>query len=131
MIFQGVIFSCSDVLTKENRCRELFCLSSNLVLGDTGAQPKNSHWSPPQFGVIKVNVDAAVYPLMDHFGVGVVGRDNSGTLFCAEGKYLRGSFSPLLAELIVTQVGISRAISMGWNSIIIEFDASIAVEAIL
>lgn len=94
------------------------------------ANPKLSHWSPPQFGVIKVNVDAAVYLLMDHFGVGVVGRDNSETLFCAEWKYISGSLSSLLAELIAIQVGISRAISMGWNSIIIEIDASNAVKAI-
>lgn len=84
LVFLGVVLSCSDVLTKAKRCGDLYCLSSNLVRVTTGAKQNLSHWDPPPFGVIKVNVDAAVYPLTDHFRVGVVGRDTSGPLFCAE-----------------------------------------------
>lgn len=57
-------------------------------------------------------------------------RDSSGSVLCVEGKYLLGIISPLLAELMAIQHGISRAIDMGWNKIVIESDASNAVHAI-
>lgn len=63
-----------------------------------------------------MNVDAAVHPSMYHFGVGLVERDSDGAVLCVEGKYLPGSLSPLLAELIAIRTEISRAISMGWSN---------------
>lgn len=60
----------------------------------------------------------------------MVGRDSSGAILCVEGKFLSGSFTPLMAELIAIQHDLLRAISMGWNNIIIESDASQAVQEI-
>lgn len=77
-----------------------------------------------------MNVDATVNSSVDHFGVGVVGRDSAEAIMCVEDKYLTGSFSPLMAELFVIRLGISQAISMGWNNIIFESDALTAVKAI-
>lgn len=49
---------------------------------------------------------------------------------CVEGLLLTGSVSPLMTELFAIKQGIIRAISMGWNNIILETDALAAVKAI-
>lgn len=100
LVFQEKISLFSEVLSKAVMTKELYCLSSNLAPSFVEEEPKISHWSPPQDGVIKVNVDAAVSSSMDHFGVGLAGRDGECVVLCVEGKYLPGLISPLLAELI-------------------------------
>lgn len=62
--------------------------------------------------------------------MGVVGRDSNGAILCAKGKIISGSFSPLMAKLFAIQIGIYRAIHIGWKNIIMEFDALNAIQAI-
>lgn len=130
LVFQGKSFSVAEVINKALQIRDLYSLSSNLVMGSVKEIVHSKHWSLPDSGVIKVNVDASIIPFKDHFAVGMVARDSSSSVLCVEGKYLLGIMTPLLAELMAIQHGISRAIAMGWKKIVIESDASNAIHAI-
>ncbi|CAN1258858.1 hypothetical protein LINPERPRIM_LOCUS10003 [Linum perenne] len=48
--------------------------------GGNGGEPTNGcrRWHPPEAGIIKVNVDAALFGTDRKFGVGLVARDNTG-----------------------------------------------------
>lgn len=92
-----------EVIARTIRTRGLYCLVPNQVQSLVVETHQIPLWNPPPSGVIKVIVDANVISSLDHFGVGVVGRDGSGAILCGEGKFLPGSFTPLMAELIATQ----------------------------
>lgn len=105
--------STSEVIAKALRTKELYSLLPNHHQLGVAEAYQTTLWNPHPYGVIKVNVDAAVTSSVDHFRVGVVGKDNYSAIMCVEDKYLTGSFSLLMAELFGIQHGISRAMSMG------------------
>lgn len=124
--------SCSEALDRASRVKELYFLNPDTVcyFGHINLNSRISFWQKPPPGVLKLNVDVAVFKHLDLFGVGLVARDNSGSVVCAQGKINHGSFNPLLAELVVIKTGILSAIGMGLDKFIIESDALLAVQAI-
>lgn len=76
-----------------------------------------------------MNVDASIFNHLDFFGVGLVGRDSSGVVVCAQGKVIQGSFTPLLAEVVAIKSRFLCAIGLSWNKFIIESDALLAIKA--
>lgn len=49
--------------------------------------------------LLKVNDDAAIFVSNNRFGIGIVGRDNNGHILFAEGRILKGRFSPHMTEI--------------------------------
>lgn len=133
-----LVFQCnmsiSEMIAKAIRMRGLYCLVPNQIQSSVVETHQIPLWKLPPSSVIKliikIIVDASVISSLDHFGVGVIGRDSSGAILCVEGKFLPGSFTPIMAELIAIQHDLLRATSMGWNDIIIESDTTQAVQAI-
>lgn len=60
------------MIAKALRTKELYNLLPNNNQIGVAEDCNTNQWSPPPSRVIKVNVDAAVNSIVDHFGVEVV-----------------------------------------------------------
>lgn len=87
-------------------------------------------WKPPSLGFIKINVDATVFRSSDQFSVGLVGRDHVGAVLFAEGRIMQGAFSSKTAELFALREGLSMAIRMGWENVVVESDSVQAIKEV-
>ena len=71
------------------------------------------HWKKPVAGLVKLNVDAAVRPVMESFGViGAIVRDSDGTILACLSKPVYNRVSPHLAECVAPQDGLEFEIQM-------------------
>ncbi|XP_050238047.1 uncharacterized protein LOC126687530 [Mercurialis annua] len=64
-------------------------------------------WAPPRNGWLKANVDAAIFPGGDGYCIGIIVRDEMGSIVQARNVRFHGNISPRLAEAI----GIRRVLS--------------------
>lgn len=73
MVFQSKIHDWEDVLDRATRMKTQYhiFLETPVVYGP---QPSSVYlWQPPSNGILKVNVDAAVFQYSHLYGVGMVG----------------------------------------------------------
>ncbi|KAK6124264.1 hypothetical protein DH2020_042016 [Rehmannia glutinosa] len=61
---------------------------------------KSVKWSPPNFGELKLNVDASVYTDQVMIGVGAVVRDSNGIVIACMSKSILGVFDVTTSEAI-------------------------------
>lgn len=92
--------------------------------------PTRQSWKPPCSGLVKINVDAAIRDEMDFIRIGVVVRDEIGTLLGAMARRVFGRFSPFLRECIVVREGAFFAQMGGFDDWTIESDVVNVVRAI-
>lgn len=86
-------------------------------------QPVNKRWQPPSYGIIKINVDAAVCEGTNFIGIGVVARDDSGVVLGAMARCMIGSFTPHIAECMAVREGVWFARAGGFPRWVVETDA--------
>lgn len=120
MVFQGKILDYEDVLARANRTNYSYNIFVRLPERIRASPSSLMFWKPHSSGFLKINVDAVVFRSSDYFSVGLVGRDNFGTLNIVEGRIMQGDFSPKTAELIALREGLSMAISLGWERVVVE-----------
>ncbi|GMN30674.1 hypothetical protein TIFTF001_002920 [Ficus carica] len=84
-----------------------------------------------QWGLVKINVDAAARESKEFIGLGLlVARDESGVVLGAVARLTFGTFSPYLGECMAVIEGVWFARSLGFPSWIVETDALNAVHVI-
>ncbi|TXG67779.1 hypothetical protein EZV62_009054 [Acer yangbiense] len=81
------------------------------------------NWSPPSFGTIKINVDAALDVGRNRFSAGIVIRDSSGRILKAAALVFKGRTSVDIAEAKAIYEGILLATTSGLQSLSIESDS--------
>jgi hypothetical protein len=79
-------------------------------------------WSPPPFGTVLINVDAAICSESRRMGVGVVIRDHNGQCLAACSEYITEVTSPEFAEALALRRAVSFAQDEGFGRIIINSD---------
>lgn len=84
-VFQGKKQFGIDVLNRARRVHELYLISSVPNNHARAYNSKNFFLAETPPGILK-NVDASVFNHLDFFGVGLVGRDSSGVVVCAQGE---------------------------------------------
>ncbi|XP_075662987.1 uncharacterized protein LOC142632479 [Castanea sativa] len=86
---------------------------------------KNSRWTPPPPGVLKIKVDGATSEDGINSSVGAIIRDSCGAVIGACCKYLQGQYSVAEVEAIAVESGILLARHMRISQVIIELDADL------
>ncbi|XP_071722560.1 uncharacterized protein [Rutidosis leptorrhynchoides] len=92
--------------------------------------PRNSGWTPPEIGHIKINSDAAVFSNSFCRGLGLVFRDSSGHVILCQATIEASSPDIAYAEAAAILAGAQLAISMGYTNVIFESDAMIVIQNI-
>ncbi|CAN6543682.1 unnamed protein product [Malus baccata var. baccata] len=86
-------------------------------------------WSPPNQGVIKINVDASWEARTGEGFTGVVARDEHGR-FVAASRHKIKATGATMAEALAIMHGCILGVSNGWNSICIESDSFDAISCL-
>ena len=87
-------------------------------------------WSAPPSGLLKINVDASIFPEADTFSVGMVMRDQNGMFVEAKVIALPCPATVMEAESIGVKEALSWAIQRGDDCVIIESDSLLTVRAL-
>ena len=87
-------------------------------------------WSPPEPGMIKLNVDGAIFDSLEKFGFSLIARDHNDLLIEGQAKLLQGLAQPKLAEAIGIREALSWIKRNPWKKAIVESDCLVAVQAI-
>uniref|UniRef100_A0A803PWA8 Uncharacterized protein n=1 Tax=Cannabis sativa TaxID=3483 RepID=A0A803PWA8_CANSA len=88
------------------------------------------HWTKPVGNKIKVNVDGAIFEAYNSFGFGFLARDTFGAVLGAAATSNSGSVAPEIVELIGIKEALSWIKTKSWNSVEVETDCLMAVQAI-
>ncbi|XVF56357.1 hypothetical protein PTKIN_Ptkin06aG0113700 [Pterospermum kingtungense] len=88
-------------------------------------------WTPPEEGILKINVDAVTQLPLQQAVVGIVMRDHDGSVFLSAALTVRGAESILHAELLAILHGlkVARDVSLTHNTV--ESDCLLAVNKVL
>ena len=84
-------------------------------------------WKPPSVDFVKINVDGAVFPDENKFGIGVVIRNHEGQVLASQSLKLHQAYSPGLIEDIVVYSGIILASDIGFHKVVVEGDSKVVM----
>ncbi|XP_074303350.1 uncharacterized protein LOC141637829 [Silene latifolia] len=139
----GVVFEGRDVQLRRvvARVRELLKEMEEVEVaaveqrtrreqGERGTRPGEVRgWQKPSHGLVKINVDAGVKE-GDEMGIGVVCRDENGTVQWGWAKRRREEFTARVAEAEAVLVGLQLAKRMKVRDICVEGDCKELIEAL-
>lgn len=97
-----------------------------------GQVNKECRWSPPEDGVLKLNVDASVCSGAETFSVGMVLRDHLGSFLAGKNLRLFAPVSVVEAEVVGVREALSwiKEMHLQNTRVIIETDSLLTVQAI-
>ncbi|XP_062112468.1 uncharacterized protein LOC133823623 [Humulus lupulus] len=87
-------------------------------------------WTKPQIGMIKVNVDGALFDNEGYFGFGMVARGSEGGFIEAFQSSSKGRVIPNMVEALGIKEALSWIKRKGWSKVILESDCLNVVNAI-
>lgn len=88
------------------------------------------HWTKPQTGWLKLNVDAAINKENSCMGFGCVLRNDLGQFIAAKGAYWMGSFTSREAEAVAIRETLSWLKSHNFDNIHVETDSLQVVQGL-
>lgn len=93
---------------------------------------KECRWSPPEEGMLKLNVDASVFSGAETFSIGMVLRDHLGSFVAGKNLRLLAPVSVVEAEVVGVREALSWIKDMHLQSkrVMIETDSLLTVQAI-
>ena len=95
----------------------------------TGSMGKVS-WQAPSNGVYKATCDAALNPLSEGIGIGMVIRDQDGRVKVAQSSFCSGRFDPITAEALAAVLTLRFCTEVGLEKVRLEGDAKNVVGAL-
>ncbi|GAU45278.1 hypothetical protein TSUD_100000 [Trifolium subterraneum] len=87
-------------------------------------------WTPPVQGMLKCNVDAAIFKEQNCFGAGMCLRDDKGNFIRAQTTWNYGNLLPYDAEAWGLKAAISWLRNLGYVNVVIELDCKLVVDGI-
>lgn len=96
----------------------------------TVLQVNAQKWEAPPSGIFKVNWDDAIAQQEERMGVGVVIRDEKGTVIAALCKLVDGHFDPVTADAAAALSTVEFCLEVGVQDILLEGDSATVVEAV-
>jgi ribonuclease HI len=104
-------------------------LSSKVEMNEENSS-RQSRWSPPPVGVIKVNWDASINEVKDWVGMGIIARDSNGLCMGARCITIRAWTDLKTAEFMAALQAVQFCKEVGFWDIIFEGDATQVVKEI-
>jgi hypothetical protein len=96
----------------------------------TLANQKSKHWTKPDAGWIKINVDASFLESSNNAWVGFVARNNMGAVIVAGARQIQNCFNIEEAEARACTVGLQSVPEGGQYSVALESDNASVVATI-
>ncbi|XP_024162280.1 uncharacterized protein LOC112169478 [Rosa chinensis] len=90
----------------------------------------DTHWTAPKVSHLKVNTDATWDSSTNSCGIAAVVRDSNGLLVGGSSRFDMAS-SPLAAEALAIQLGLTLASSLSLSSFQLESDSLVLISAFL
>ncbi|KAM6548802.1 hypothetical protein CsatB_020478 [Cannabis sativa] len=87
-------------------------------------------WTTPEENIIKINVDAALFPRDNSYGFGIVARDSLGKLIEAKSCYYGGAYDAEVVEAMGVKEALSWIKSKNWSDVEVETDSMLTVQGI-
>ena len=116
-----------STLSQWSRAQDKFEIPTAAFLtNDDGAEK----WSKPAFGVLKINVDAALFSEASTYSFVCVARDDQGHFIEATTCCRQGVVSPELAEAMGVREALSWIKKKAWSQVVIETDCLTVVQAL-
>ncbi|XP_060960728.1 uncharacterized protein LOC133031275 [Cannabis sativa] len=109
------------------KAQDKTCLLSSSLLHDGS---NIEQWIPPASNTIKINVDGAIFEKENAYGFGVVARDSTGQIIDFIAKYYHGDYKAEVVEALGVKEALSWIKNKGWNTIEVETDSLLTVQAI-
>lgn len=97
--------------------------------GKAGEVACTRRWSPPPFGWMKVNVDAATFGGDGSVGVGGVLRNEAGGFIRARSRRIQVNMQPREAEAITLKETLTWTNELGIRKCVFETDSKLLVNA--
>ncbi|GMN73854.1 hypothetical protein TIFTF001_053750 [Ficus carica] len=116
LVFENKAEGAKEVVARAGRILGDYLVCNGLdEMKCNRAKPNTVKWCPPTRGYVKINVDAAVNNDMEFIGIGVVARNEDGTVLAAAARRMFGRFSPHLGECMAVREGVWLAQSRGFS----------------
>ncbi|CAN6708876.1 unnamed protein product [Malus baccata var. baccata] len=109
--------------------QETIFRSSSLSLLNQSSLGDGVQWSPPNPGVIKINMDASWEARTGVGFTGVVARDEHGRFLAASRHKIKAT-GATMAEALAIMHGCNLGVCNGWNSICVESDSFDAISCL-
>lgn len=90
----------------------------------------SAKWIRPMENVVKINVDAALFPELRTQSFSCVARDNTGMVMEALTCCRAGSVEPEMAEVLGVREALSWIKKKSWQIVVIETDSLMVVQSI-
>ncbi|KAK1552567.1 hypothetical protein Q3G72_019260 [Acer saccharum] len=102
-----------------------------LVQPDSSVlRPGEFGWRPPDYGLIKVNTNAAIKVTSNKMGIGIIIRDFRGEVFAYSAQSVMARFFLAMAEALAVYRGLCFARDSGLLPCLVEFDAQMVVKIV-
>nr|GMD78417.1 uncharacterized protein LOC109159918 [Ipomoea batatas] len=106
--------------------KEWKSVRSSPHLQDVSTQRSTDKWVKPDFGTLKLNIDAFVHQNAFHVGMGWILRDHQGYFVAAQAATRPGPLHPREAEALAVREALSWLKDNQWEDVV-ETDAEILV----
>lgn len=105
-------------------------LHSNMqiIREENRSVPEREGWIPPPEDSVKINVDASWTQGNPFCSIGCVSRDSQANVLLSSCRKILAP-TPLIAETLALREGALIGHNLGWNSVILESDCKVVVEA--
>jgi len=90
----------------------------------------NTVWTAPPPGIIKINVDAALFRETNESATALVARDEFGTVLEWRSHRCRGHPLAVEVEALAVLKAVEMAIDRGWKRVMIESDNLLIIHAL-
>ena len=90
----------------------------------------DNKWQAPQAVFVKVNFDGAIFGELNKLGVGVVIRDNNGTILGSCSEKLSQAYKAEETEALAARKASMFAHELGFQRVILEGDALGLIQAL-
>ena len=128
---EGKCKTAKTIFSDTNRFVEEFRQGITSTNHTSRPRPKAvAQWHPPEFGWYKINVDGAVFKDAGNCGVGVIIRNEEGSLMGVMSKKLSLHLGALEVEAKATDEGIRLAKDLGLKDVVIEGDVKVVMSAL-
>ena len=88
-------------------------------------------WHLPPMGMIKANFDRAIFNTEHKSGIGVVLKDDHGSVLASISRQVSQVYSPLEIEAMAATIALRFAADLGFKQVILEGDSQVLMTALI
>lgn len=87
-------------------------------------------WKPPDFGIVKLNFDGAMFEEISAVGIGVVAQNDRGETLATMSERIPIPESVVILETMAARCAVQFALEVGFLNAVLEGDSETSIKAI-